>query len=191
VSVLPDRDAREQIRTALDRNMLVEAAAGTGKTTALLQRIIEVIVRGAARVPEIAALTFTEKAAGELKLRLRSELERARESASDEALARIDAALLDLEEARVSTIHTFCADLLRERPVEAGVDPAFRTLSEPESERLLRTSTDFWIQTRLGELPEGLKRMLARIPRRDNADPMESLRRAVHDLAAWRDFTTP
>src|SRR5436189_2438630 len=113
-----------------DRNVLVEAAAGTGKTTTLIAAIIDVIVRGIARVPEIAALTFTEKAAGELKLRLRSELERARANASSDALARIDAALLDLEEARVSTIHTFCADLLRERPVEARVDPAFRMLSE-------------------------------------------------------------
>src|SRR5436189_4676565 len=115
-----------------DRNVLVEAAAGTGKTTTLIAAIIDVIVRGIARVPGIAALTFTEKAAGELKLRLRSELERARAGATAETLPRIEQALMELEQARVSTIHTFCADLLRERPVEARVDPAFCVLSEPE-----------------------------------------------------------
>ncbi len=189
MNALPDRAEREQIRTVLDRNVLVEAAAGTGKTTALIGRIIEVIVRGAARVQGIAALTFTEKAAGELKLRLRSELEKARTAASGESLPRIDSALLELEEARVSTIHTFCADLLRERPVEAGVDPAFRVLSESEAGRLLRLSVDFWIQRKLNELPEGLRRILRRIPRGRDVDPVESLRRAVHALADWRDFT--
>src|SRR5438552_7089790 len=128
-----------------DQNVLVEAAAGTGKTTTLISQIIDMIVAGAARVRGIAALTFTEKAAGELKLRLRSELERARVSASADALRRIEEALLELEEARVSTIHTFCADLLRERPVEAQVDPAFRVLAEEEADRILRTSLDLWL----------------------------------------------
>lgn len=186
---LPDHRVRRQIRTVLDRNVMVEAAAGTGKTTELIGRIVEVIVRGIARVPGIAALTFTEKAAGELKLRLRSELERARANASGETLPRIDQALLELEEARVSTIHTFCADLLRERPVEAGVDPAFRVLSEAEADRLLRTSVDFWLQRKLGEPPEGLRRLLRRIPRRVDDDPIEALRRGVKELADWRDFS--
>jgi ATP-dependent helicase/nuclease subunit A len=174
-----------------DRNVLVEAAAGTGKTTILIAEIIKMIVAGVARVPRIAALTFTEKAAGELKLRLRSELERARVSASAEELPRIEQALLELEEARVSTIHTFCADLLRERPVEAQVDPAFRVLAEAEADRLLRLSLDFWLQRTLTELPEGLRRVLRRIPRRDEADQVESLRRAVLALADWRDFAAP
>jgi len=188
---LADSREREQIRTELDRNVLVEAAAGTGKTTELIGRIIETIVRGVARVPGIAALTFTEKAAGELKLRLRTELEKARATASSAQLPFIDQALLELEEARVSTIHTFCADLLRERPVEAGVDPAFRVLAEPEADRLLRASVDFWIQRKLGDPPEGLRRLLRRLPRRDDGDPIESIRRAVLALAQWRDFTTP
>ncbi len=188
---LADSRERKQIRTELHRNVLVEAAAGTGKTTELIGRIIETIVRGVARVPGIAALTFTEKAAGELKLRLRTELEKARATASPAQLPFIDQALLELEEARVSTIHTFCADLLRERPVEAGVDPAFRVLAEPEADRLLRASVDFWIQKKLGDPPEGLRRLLRRIPRRDDGDPIESIRRAVLSLAQWRDFTAP
>ncbi len=172
------------------RNILVEAAAGTGKTTWLISQIIEMIQRGDARVPHMAVLTFTEKAAGELKLRLRSELERARTTASSSDIGRIEQALLELEEARVSTIHTFCADLLRERPVEACVDPAFRVLAEPESVRLLRLSFDLWLQRMLSDLPEGLRRFLRRIPR-GNREPVDALQRAAIELAQWRDFTAP
>ena len=66
---LVDQKARDRIRKDLDSTLLVEAAAGTGKTTELVERIIEVLAAGAARVHQIVAVTFTEKAAGELKLR--------------------------------------------------------------------------------------------------------------------------
>ena len=72
---LIDADARERIRTSLDESLIVEAAAGTGKTTELVARIINLLASGAARVDEVLAVTFTEKAAGELKLRLREELD--------------------------------------------------------------------------------------------------------------------
>jgi ATP-dependent helicase/nuclease subunit A len=114
---LADQADREQIATALDDTIIVEAAAGTGKTTELVRRIVRVIQTGRAEVPEIVAVTFTEKAAGELKLRLREALEEARAgSVSGSAdRDRVDRALGKLEEAEVSTIHGFCADLLRER----------------------------------------------------------------------------
>jgi ATP-dependent helicase/nuclease subunit A len=67
---------RELIRTALDETLVVEAAAGTGKTTALVDRMVRVLASGRAEMSGLVAVTFTEKAAGELKLRLRQELER-------------------------------------------------------------------------------------------------------------------
>ena len=73
-----DQYARDQIRNDLDCNMVVEAAAGTGKTGELVQRIVAVLAAGRTSVDQIIAVTFTEKAAGELKLRLRLELEKAR-----------------------------------------------------------------------------------------------------------------
>ena len=128
---LPDQRERDLIATALDRTLVVEAAAGTGKTTALVNRIVNVI-RSGAEVDQIVAVTFTEKAAGELKLKLREriELERRAARAQDDtaAVAAFERALSHLEEAHVSTIHTFCADLLRERPVEARIDPLFVVL---------------------------------------------------------------
>ena len=76
------------IATGLDDTLVVEAAAGTGKTTELVGRIVRILAEGRAEVGEIVAVTFTEKAAGELKLRLRERLERARTAASDDAERR-------------------------------------------------------------------------------------------------------
>ena len=68
------QDSRALISTALDDTMIVEAAAGTGKTTELVRRIVRLIETSRARIGEIVAVTFSEKAAGELKLRVREEL---------------------------------------------------------------------------------------------------------------------
>jgi ATP-dependent helicase/nuclease subunit A len=64
-----DTHARELIRSALDQTLIVEAAAGTGKTTELVERITSVLRTGLAKVEQIVAVTFTHKAAGELKIR--------------------------------------------------------------------------------------------------------------------------
>ncbi len=145
---LVDHEARERIRTALDESMVVEAAAGTGKTSELVARLVAVLAGGRGSVQSVVAVTFTEKAAGELKLRLRAELERARQEAAAGSPRRVnlDEAVAHLEEARVSTIHGFCNDLLHERPVEALVDPRFRVLTEPEAEALYRRAFDRWVE---------------------------------------------
>ena len=80
MSVLPDQSARNDISNALDDTLVVEAAAGTGKTTELVKRILRILGTGRTSVAQIVAVTFTEKAAGELKLRLREALERDRKS---------------------------------------------------------------------------------------------------------------
>lgn len=72
MTALADQRERDLIATALDQTMVVEAAAGTGKTTELVNRIVAVLAEGLARVKEVVAVTFTDKAAGELRLRLRS-----------------------------------------------------------------------------------------------------------------------
>ena len=149
---LPDQAARDVIRLALDKTLVVEAAAGTGKTTALVERIVRVIASGV-EVSNIVAVTFTEKAAGELKLRLREEIEQARRRARDArdsgAVAAFERALGHLEEAHVSTIHTFCADLLRERPVEAAVDPQFVVLNDSQAQRLYDDVFHAWLHGQL------------------------------------------
>ena len=193
-----DKQARDLIRNAIDETLIVEAAAGTGKTTELINRIVRVIAEGRADVRDIVAVTFTEKAAGELKLRLRQRLEEERQRAGDTVGAtRLADAVQQLEEAHVSTIHGFCADLLRERPVEARIDPLFRVLTEGQAERLFNQAFDGWLQTKLADPPEGVRRSLRRGSRAfrpgaaDEDGPVERLRRAGLALAEWRDFRGP
>ena len=191
-------DARAAIRDALDETLVVEAAAGTGKTTELVNRILRVLETGRAKMDQVVAVTFTEKAAGELKLRLREALETARTVAEDHVVRqRLDAALETLEEAHVNTIHGFCAELIRERPVEACVDPLFAVLTEPQSEQLYTRAFQAWLQQALAGSSEGLRRALRRTSAPsfggagDGDGPVDRLRRAGRALAEWRDFPHP
>jgi ATP-dependent helicase/nuclease subunit A len=196
---LADQADREAIANDLDSTLIVEAAAGTGKTTELVKRILRILSGGKTSIGKIVAVTFTEKAAGELKLRLREALERERMSAGGEVRERLDDALRKLEEAHVNTIHGFCADLLRERPVEAGVDPLFTVLTEAQAARLFGEAFHGWLQEQLSDPPEGLRRALrrsagwffARKPSAAQDGPVDRLRQAAWDLAEWRDFPEP
>ncbi len=200
MSVVPfpdasDADARAAIRDALDETLVVEAAAGTGKTTELVHRILRVVETGLARMDEIVAVTFTEKAAGELKLRLREALETARTGALDDVVrTRLDQALETLEEAHVNTIHGFCAELIRERPVEACVDPLFTVLTESQADQLYVRAFNDWLQEALQNPSDGLRRALRRTSSPafggvgDGDGPVDRLRRAGRALAEWRDY---
>src|SRR5215469_12010716 len=187
MKVLADQKARDLISNALDETLVVEAAAGTGKTTELVNRIISVLESGRTTVDRIVAVTFTDKAAGELKLRLRVGLEKARSGAglSNQERGRLEEALAHLEEARAGTIHSFCADLLRERPMEACIDPQFEALDESAAEQLYRSAFRTWLESVLEDPPEGVRRSLRR-PSEDG--PTERLLKAGWTLASWRDF---
>ena len=128
MSVLLDANARIRIASDLDANLCVEAGAGTGKTTVLVDRVVNALASGRVSVDEVAVITFTEKAAAELSTRVRDELERRAHGASGEERVRLFDAARDLYRAHIETIHAFAASLLRERPVEAGLDPAFDVL---------------------------------------------------------------
>jgi len=163
--LLADRKARDQIRNDLNKTLVVEAAAGTGKTTELVNRIISVLASGRTTVDRIVAVTFTDKAAGELKLRLRAGLENARtaEGSDDQQKKNLEEALAHLEEARAGTIHSFCADLLRERPMEATIDPQFEAIDDTASQRLYRSAFRTWLEGVLEDPPDGVRRSLRRL----------------------------
>ncbi|HEY0463059.1 MAG TPA: UvrD-helicase domain-containing protein, partial [Polyangiaceae bacterium] len=190
---LIDARAREVIERDLDRTLVVEAAAGTGKTTALISRITAVIRSGQTTLDRVVAVTFTEKAAGEMKLRLRAELDRARHEANGaEQRAHLERALAALEVAHINTIHGFCADLLRERPVDAGIDPKFEVLDEAAAEALLQEAFRNWFERALSVPGEGLRRMLRRRSwRAERSTPRDELLRACRDLVEYRDFDAP
>jgi ATP-dependent helicase/nuclease subunit A len=139
---LPDADARARIERDLDASLLVEAGAGAGKTTAMAARMVALVRSGRARADSLAAVTFTRKAAAELRERFQTQLEkelsRAHELGDADLVERLDRALREIDRAFIGTIHSFCARMLRDRPLEAGLDPAFRETFAVEQERHAR-----------------------------------------------------
>ena len=155
MKALIDAGARERIETDLDVSMCVEAGAGTGKTTMLVKRIVALLRTGRTTIDQLAVITFTEKAAAELSARVRFELEVAVEEAVDgDERARLEAALLGLHRARVQTIHAFAGDLLRERPVEAGIDPRFTVLEDLAASLDFDTAYRSWLDDLLASSRE-------------------------------------
>ncbi len=125
-----DDAARGLIRDRLDATMLVEAGAGTGKTRALVDRVVA-LVAADRRIDRIAAITFTERAAAELRDRVRTGLEEGERDTTDpQVRSRFRAALDGLDRAQLSTIHSFAQSLLRAFAAEAGVDPELTVLDE-------------------------------------------------------------
>jgi superfamily I DNA/RNA helicase len=122
-----DDAARQRITASIGDTLFVEAGAGTGKTRALVDRVISLVL-GGVQIDRIAAITFTERAAAELRDRVRSGLEtHARTYGPSEA---IEDALASLDRAQISTIHSFCQSLLKSFAAQAGVDPDFKVLDE-------------------------------------------------------------
>lgn len=166
---MSDERARRIATTDFDRNLVVEAGAGTGKTSLLVERLLVALGSGRVEVTGFAAISFTEKAAAELRSRLAGQLDRLRAAAAggaadadDEPSSRAlralrldgvpDAAvaerslqaLLRIDRARACTIHSFCSGLLRAWPVDAGVEPGFRVEERRRGDAVLaETWTDF------------------------------------------------
>jgi ATP-dependent helicase/nuclease subunit A len=180
--------------SGLDRSWVVEASAGTGKTTALVNRIVEVIA-GGTPVQTIAAVTFTHAAAGNMKLRVRQELE-ARQPLEDDPTVklRLGEAARSLDRAFIGTIHAFCAQLLRRRPVEAGIDPLFQELAQPDALHVFGRVFQKWIEGCLAAPSDAMIRSLARLAwreERDITEPIDALRNAAWSIVEWRDFDAP
>ncbi|HSO95112.1 MAG TPA: UvrD-helicase domain-containing protein [Acidimicrobiia bacterium] len=136
----PPRDAaaRARIRDALDVSLFVEAGAGTGKTSALVDRVVALVARGAAELRHVAAITFTEAAAAELRDRVRAALEAVangfdEQFADDEARARCARGLHQLDDAALTTLHGFAQRILSDHPFELGLPPGFAVLEEIEA----------------------------------------------------------
>ena len=135
---------------------MVEAGAGSGKTQSLVDRMVALVRGRWCKVEEIAAVTFTRKAAAELRQRFQIELEKQARLLRDEAdrmppggagsphaeeAEALEEAIRNLDAAFLGTIHSFCAKMLRERPLEAGLDPSFREMTDAEARDV---QTKFW-----------------------------------------------
>ncbi|MGE3841474.1 MAG: UvrD-helicase domain-containing protein, partial [Vicinamibacterales bacterium] len=130
-----DHDVRQRLTTDLSCNFLVEAGAGSGKTHSLAERMAAGVAAGRYEIGQMVAVTFTRKAAAELRGRFQLALEaRLAAQPSGEEGERLERALAGIERFFAGTIHAFCARLLRERPVEAGVAPGFIELDEVDDD---------------------------------------------------------
>ena len=121
-----DTRTRTAIVADLDDTLFVEAGAGSGKTQSLVDRVVALVTVGRVPMREIVAVTFTEKAAAELRDRVRRALERV--ALSGDELARV--ALDELDAAAVSTLHSFAQRLLAEHPIDAGLPPRIEVLDD-------------------------------------------------------------
>ncbi|HYM87588.1 MAG TPA: UvrD-helicase domain-containing protein [Nitrospiraceae bacterium] len=163
---LADSQDRLLAETTWDRNVVVVAGAGTGKTTILVNRILNLLLRepNPLAITEIVALTFTNKAATEMKQRLRAQLLRLTEHADDmlaifrtryhlsaeQVGERARMALEDLEKAQIGTLHSFAAHLLRLHPLESELDPLFQEDDGSRFKELFHSSWDRWLDDELG-----------------------------------------
>jgi ATP-dependent helicase/nuclease subunit A len=164
-----DETGRERILTDLDTNFLVEASAGTGKTTALVRRIAALLREGKADISSIAAVTFTRKAAAHLREKLAAELDRQLAGTPPgQERVRLERARREIDRAFLGTIHSFAARLLRERPVEAGIAPDFR---EPDQDEDILLRDQIWLEHIEG-LPRNFPRELERLGELD-IDPRQ------------------
>lgn len=138
MSTKPSRDgaslseSQKRAVTTFGSDVCVSAGAGSGKTSVLVHRFVHAVAELGDPPQSVLALTFTEKAANHMKRRLVDEFTRLGREADRRAL----------ETAYIGTIHSFCARLLRENPIEAGVDPYYKVLSEGESEILMARVMD-------------------------------------------------
>ncbi|MCG7417478.1 MULTISPECIES: UvrD-helicase domain-containing protein [Microbacterium] len=129
---LEDDDARAEIRARLDENLFVDAGAGSGKTSALVGRVVASVM-GEHPVPlaKTAVVTFTEKAGAELRDRLRAAFEKVRIDAHDRHTIRLaQEALDDLDAAAIGTLHSFAQRILAAFPIQAGMPPLVEVLDE-------------------------------------------------------------
>ncbi|MDD4275635.1 MAG: helicase-exonuclease AddAB subunit AddA [Clostridia bacterium] len=124
-------DQQQQVINARNCNLLVSASAGSGKTTVMIERIKHLIENDEADISEILAVTFTNVAAEEMRIKLQENLE---EVATTNV--KIKSQIENIELADISTLHSFCQKLIRTNFYEIGIDPSFSVIDESESEYL-------------------------------------------------------
>jgi len=165
----PKRELQPAQATAaytLDRHVAVTAGPGAGKTTVLVQRYLHILrEKKPPSIDQIVAITFTNRAANEMRERLRKELDGLLRNAGGAERERWVRYKRTLDGAVITTIHGFCMRLLREFPVEAGLDPQFMLLDEHRAATLLAAAVEESLSEAIGRQDESVSRLTAGIGR--------------------------
>ena len=180
-------------------SLLLSAAAGSGKTTVLVERVLRLILDGGADIDRMLVVTFTRAAASDMRAKLSERLNEMAASGS----ARCREQLIRLDRASITTLHAFCADFLRTHFEAADVDPAFRILDDPVSRQLMDEALDETLEEAYaapseallaldyGRGPKGVRALAEALCRAmgERADPQAWLARALDPEqpaeAAW------
>ena len=121
-------------------NVFVKAGAGTGKTHTMIQKLIQTLLRNRWDLHQVLAITFTEKAAKEIRERILFDMQKEFENRQNRMQVRqfFHRCIQRLPFAWISTIHGFCSRVLREYPIQSGLDSSFEIISEHEQKDLIR-----------------------------------------------------
>ncbi|MCZ6679051.1 MAG: UvrD-helicase domain-containing protein, partial [Candidatus Poribacteria bacterium] len=167
----------------LNRHISVTAGAGSGKTAVLVHRYLKILLEKNVRPNQVVAITFTEKAAAELRQRIVREINaKLDEGTRSDKLEAIKEGMIS---AQISTIHSFCARLLREYPVEAGVDAGFSVLQRIEQRFILTGIIDSTLRSIANQSAEdAMREQLADLLRMFGKKRLEGL---LYQLANQRD----
>ena len=131
------------------KHISLTANAGSGKTTVLSKRFVEILVKEKVSLNNIVAITFTEKAASELYSKIAKELDERIEKEDSQLKYKIESIRRNLVSAKISTIHSFCIDILKDYAPEAGIDANFSPIDARTSEELLELSIEEIINKRI------------------------------------------
>ena len=150
--MIKDEKSREMIVNDFNHTLFVEAGAGSGKTTSMVSRIMSLIINNKCDIQEIIAITFTNDGAASLKSKIQKELEKAFNQdkyaltekniikLNDQQKRRVHEALLHLPLAQISTIHSFCLSIIKERPIECGIDPMIEIYTDLNENELFNNA---------------------------------------------------
>jgi ATP-dependent exoDNAse (exonuclease V) beta subunit len=179
---LVDREARRRIGNDLSASLSVDAGAGSGKTTSLIDRIVSLVSDGGLPMGSIAAITFTEAAAAELRLRVRRTLtDRAQRD------PRLLVPARDVDDAAICTIHAFALRVLSEYWLEIGLPPNVEVLDAASEHLDHRTRWRQFAADLLedpGAAPTMVRALAAGLRLRD-------LSKVAHAMADHHDRITP
>ena len=173
MSILTD----QQIQALnLDIYTIVTANAGSGKTFILTKRFIETILKKNIKFKEIVAITFTEKAASELIYKISNELDKVLEQTKNpneyKKLKEFREHILSV---KISTIHSFCFDLLKEFPIDAGIDPSTEIIDDFRKKELIEKSVEDTLIEKLEQNDEGTRNLLRMFGRENTIDFLNEL----------------
>ncbi|MFO7975470.1 MAG: UvrD-helicase domain-containing protein, partial [Candidatus Hydrogenedentota bacterium] len=156
-------DAQQEAIQTTGQDLCVTASAGSGKTAVLIERVLYLVRECGVPLDRIVAITFTEKAAAEMKDRLRSECRQRENSGTPAEMTWWRELARKVETARMSTIHAFCAGLLRQHALafqlDPPLDPDFSVLDEPESHLLRAEVVDAAVEELLEQPHEEALRL--------------------------------